>query len=243
MKTIEEKKDCIVDQLKDYLNGKTAVIGISGGIDSAVVAALCAEAQGGSLFPYLCAVSLPYGNQDTSDAEELAASLGMVSLFKHDIKPAVDAIINQNMNQLVKGNAMARIRMVCLYAFSNQFNGIVVGTTNRSEAEVGYFTKYGDGAVDIEPIASLWKREVYEMGKLLNIPESIMTKAPSANLWEGQTDEGEFGFTYDDIELYFTSKEKGINPPLTKTPYAYEKIETLIKCNEHKKHLPPAFKT
>ena len=241
MKTIEEKKDCIVDQLKDYLNGKTAVIGISGGIDSAVVAALCAEAQGGSIFPYLCAVSLPYGNQDTSDADELAASLGMkAGLLKQNIKPAVDAIINlKAVDRLVLGNAMARIRMVYLYTLANQFNGIVVGTTNRSEAEIGYYTKYGDGGVDIEPIASLWKREVYEMGKLLNIPESIMTKAPSADLWEGQTDEGEFCFTYDDIEKYFQSLQHGVFID----PKSADKIRALITCNEHKKHVPPAFKT
>ena len=239
-KTIEEKKDSIVKQLKDFLGGKTAVVGISGGIDSAVVAALCVEAVGPE---HVKCMSLPYGISPDKNAKDIAdlMSIGAGYIY-HDIKPAVDCICPKTEDKIVRGNVMARIRMVCLYMLSNSCNGLVIGTTNRSEAEIGYFTKYGDGAVDVEPIADLWKREVYEMGKLLNIPESIMTKAPSANLWEGQTDEGEFGFTYDDIELYFTSKEKGINPPLTKTPYAYEKIEALIKANEHKKHVPPAFK-
>jgi len=232
MKIIEEKKDCIVNQLKKFLGDKTAVVGISGGIDSAVVAALCCESVGPK---NVIGMSLPYGMQDTSDAERLACQL-KIKLVWHSIREAVNIISGERSPPLVRGNIMARIRMVYLYAMSNDVSGIVIGTTNRSEAEVGYYTKYGDGAVDVEPIASLWKREVYEMGKLLNIPESIMTKAPSADLWEDQTDEGEFGFTYDDIEKYFTEAS-------SLSEATAKKIDTLIKYNEHKKHLPPAFKT
>ena len=231
---IYKKKDSIVGQLKKFLGDKTAVVGISGGIDSAIVAALCTEAVG---HEKVAGLSLPYGNQDCTDAAVLAKQLG-INYSTFNIKPAVDSIYvfrHSDFEKKVRGNVMARMRMVVLYSFSNEFDGIVVGTTNRSEAEVGYFTKYGDGAVDVEPIADLWKREVYDVGKLLDIPESIMTKAPSANLWEGQTDEGEFGFTYDDIEKYFT-EASSLNETTAR------KIDTLIKYNEHKKHLPPAFK-
>jgi NAD+ synthase len=239
-KTIEEKKDSIVRQLKDFLGEKTAVVGISGGIDSAVVAALCVESVGQKRVKCM---SLPYGISSNKNIEDIAClmSIGAGYIY-HDIKPAVDCICPKLQDKIVRGNVMARIRMVCLYMLSNSCNGLVIGTTNRSEAEIGYFTKYGDGAVDVEPIASLWKHEVYEMGKLLNIPESIITKAPSANLWEGQTDEGEFGFTYDDIEKYFHALEHGTDPKLFVEPQAADKIAAMIKCNEHKKHVPPAFK-
>jgi NAD+ synthase len=198
---MKDKKNKIVSELKKFIGEKTAVVGISGGIDSAVVAALCVETLGPD---NVVGVSLPYGKQDTTDAKTLADQL-CIDFITNDITKAVDSIAQPGFyDKIVRGNIMARIRMVHLYMHSNLYGGIVVGTTNRSEAEIGYYTKYGDGGVDVEPIADLWKREVYEMGKLLNIPKPIMTKAPSACLWEGQTDEGEFGFTYDDIEKYFT---------------------------------------
>jgi NAD+ synthase len=233
MKTTEQKKDCIVEQLEKFLGDKMAVVGISGGIDSAVIAALCTEAVG---LNNVYGVSLPYGKQDTSDAEFLARQL-KIHFDTFDIKPAVDAIVpSSTFSKIVRGNIMARIRMTVLYAYANELRGIVVGTTNRSEAELGYYTKYGDGGVDVEPIADLWKREVYELGKLLSIPKSIMTKPPSACLWDGQTDEGEFGFTYDDIEKFFTNRVSEL------TPEAFGKIDKMAAYSEHKRHMPPAFK-
>jgi NAD+ synthase len=239
MKTIENKKDCVVDQLKKFLGEKTAVVGVSGGIDSAVVASLCVEALGPMK---VLGITLPYGDQDSTDSMNLIKQLGIFHVNRN-IKPAVDSVCPElQTNKLTRGNIMARIRMTTLYAISNNMNGIVVGTTNRSEAEVGYYTKYGDGGVDVEPIADLWKREVYEMGELLEVPEPIMTKSPSACLWEGQTDEGEFGFTYDDIEHYFVLLEEKKIPSNWMKQSVVSKIESMIKCNDHKKHMPPSFK-
>lgn len=233
------KKDIIVLKLRPFLGNKKAIIGVSGGIDSAVSLALSVEAVGKE---NVIGVTLPYGEQSIEDSTALIKQLGVFHVNR-DIKPAVDAICPElHDNKLTLGNIMARTRMVHLYAISNNVGGIVVGTTNRSEAEIGYYTKYGDGGVDVEPIADLWKREVYEVGKDLNIPESIMTKAPSANLWEGQTDEGEFGFTYDDLEKYFHSLQHGADPKLFIDPKAVDKIASMIIANDHKKHMPLAFK-
>jgi NAD+ synthase len=219
--------------LKDFLGNKQAIIGISGGIDSAVVTALCVEAVGRE---NVFGLTLPFGNQDTSDSLKLIKQLG-IRHANEDIRPVVEMIVPElQETNIVSGNIMARVRMIILYAHSNCMNGIVIGTTNRSEAEIGYYTKYGDGGVDVEPIASLWKREVYKMGKLLNIPKSIMTKAPSACLWEGQTDEGEFGFTYDDIEKFFTGRIAELSPE------TFGKIDKMAAYSEHKRHMPPAFK-
>jgi len=121
--------------------------------------------------------------------------------------------------------------MAILYAYANHKNGLVVGTTNKSEMSIGYFTKFGDGGCDLEPIADLYKAEVYEMSKNLNIPKSIIDKKPTAGLWPDQTDEGEFGFSYDQLDKLLQGGH--INPQLE------VKIQDLIKNSEHKRKLPP----
>ena len=114
------------------------------------------------------------------------------------------------------------------------FNGFVVGTGNKSEIAIGYYTKYGDGGVDLEPIGDLYKTEVFELAKFLEIPQKIIDKKPSAGLWEGQTDENEIGYTYEDLdsalkgELNFRER--------------YDNLERLVRNSEHKRHMPPVFK-
>jgi len=242
------------DQIKAFLGDKKAIIGLSGGIDSSVVAYLCAEAIGKE---NVIGLHMPYKSQGTEDSVLIEKSLGIESVLIN-IGPIVDTfpIIASDNDKLVKGNIMARIRMVLLYQYANAYNGMVMGTTNKAEAEIGYYTKYGDGAVDVEPIADLYKREVRELAVILGVPERIIKKAPSAGLWDGQTDESELGVTYDELDeilkvqnsnMAYLREYGDISPAgrdLLKK-YGNDKIrmvEALIRGSNHKRSMPPAFR-
>jgi NAD+ synthase len=219
----------IPSRLKEFVGDKKAIVGISGGVDSAVVAALCVKAIGKDK---VIGVLMPYGNQDMSDAKTLVEQLGIrYEIAK--IREAVDHISCsiKSTGRILTGNIKARVRMTILYAFSHIHMGYVIGTGNKSELLIGYLTKYGDGGVDIEPIGGLYKREVYELAKRLDIPQQIIDKPPSAELWEGQTDEDELGFTYDDIEAAF-EKDKYVDPNIR------EKIFKMFMENQHKSNPP-----
>ena len=220
----------IETQLRDYLGGRKAVIGISGGIDSAVVAALCGEAIGKER---VLGVSMPYGNQNTEDTNLVIRHLGINSR-EVNIKGIVDNFNFLNLDRLSKGNLMARARMCVLYAFANQLEGLVIGTSNKSEIEIGYFTKNGDGGVDIEPLGDLYKTEVFEVAKIIRLPKKTIDNKPSAGLWEGQTDENDFGMTYQELDAVLKGE---IN-----SGEIYEKVQKLIKATEHKRKMPPIFK-
>jgi NAD+ synthase len=126
---------------------------------------------------------------------------------------------------------MSRTRMAILYAYANHKNGLVVGTTNKSEMSVGYFTKFGDGGCDLEPIAEVYKTEVFEMSKKLNIPKTIIDKKPTAGLWPDQTDENEFGFSYQQLDKFLQGGH--IDPEIE------IKIQDLNRNSEHKRKTPP----
>ncbi|OQA91841.1 MAG: NH(3)-dependent NAD(+) synthetase [Elusimicrobia bacterium ADurb.Bin231] len=179
---------------------KGIVIGLSGGIDSAVVAVLCKKAIGGKRL--LCLI-LPCEsmNRDILDAEKVAKkfslttkTIELTSIYKNLVK------IFPKANKLAYANLKPRLRMLTLYFFANKLNYIVVGTGNKSELSIGYFTKHGDGASDILPIGNLYKSEVCHLAQYLGIPEEIIKKPPTAGLWPEQTDEGEIGMTYDELE-------------------------------------------
>jgi len=130
-------------------------------------------------------------------------------------------------------NIKPRLRMATLYYFANALNYLVAGTGNRSELSIGYFSKYGDGGVDLLPIGHLVKSEVRALARELNIPPEIVDRTPSAGLWFGQTDEEEMGFTYKDLERYLEDGPQGVSPALAM------RIERLIRASEHKRQLPP----
>ena len=217
-------------------NCKGVVIGISGGVDSSVLAVLCQRA-----FPQnTLGVIMPCYNNHTEaeHAQELAKQFSMPtrivvldSVFDALLKVLPSNKAEPVIEQVAKGNLKARLRMVVLYYFANQFNYMVVGSSNSSELSIGYFTKYGDGGVDIMPLGSLVKRQIRELARFLCIPQQIIDKPPSADLWEGQTDEEELGFSYEELDRYLVNGKA--DDELKK------KIESMMATSNHKRQPPP----
>jgi len=194
-----------------------AVIGLSGGVDSAVSCVLATQAlEVDHIYPIL----LPCGvlsTQGVLDAMKLIEKLHIP--FSHvtriDIKPAVDMIVKSDpmMDRIRRGNIMARARMTYLFDQAKKHHALVVGTENKSEYLLGYYTRFGDEASDVEPLRHLYKTQVYELAKTVHIPEEIIQRPPSADLWPEQTDEKELGFTYkeaDEILTFFIDEKKDI---------------------------------
>lgn len=231
------------------------VVAVSGGIDSAVSLALCVQALGKD---HVYALRLPYGKmstQSTEDAKLVTSSLGLPKehVSQKDIYKVVNKIIKQieeaekqELSEIRKGNIMARMRMIFLYDFAKAHNCLVVGTENKSEYYLGYFTRFGDEASDIEPIRSLYKTQVWEVAKLLGIPQEIIAKKPSAGLWEGQTDEKEFGFSYEDADqvLYHRFDKKLTAEAMVQLGLSEElvgKVLARIGANNFKHHMPKVY--
>lgn len=243
-----------VDFLKSYLIESKAtglLIAISGGVDSAVAAGLCKMAtdeltkETGRDYITL-GVFQPYGKQeDIEDSYAVAEAFQLTHKVETNIEQAVDEIaleveyglknlgIPRHISKEGKGNIKARTRMVMQYALAFDLNLLVVGTDHASEAITGFFTKYGDGAVDITPLSTLNKRQVRMLAKRLGVPQSVLDKAPTAGLWEGQTDEKELGISYEDNSDYLEGKEIGAE--------AKEKLERQYLRTEHKRRPIPGI--
>ena len=228
------------------------VVGLSGGIDSAVVVGLAASAMPGKVV----GVMLPC-HSDPRDEEDarIAAEHFDVPALRVDLAPAYDkllldlrsavahlpdsqhpVLVHDEVDPKARvpvANLKPRLRMTALYFVANSLNYLVAGTGNRSELTIGYFTKYGDGGVDLLPIGRLLKSEVRAMAKAMGVPQPIIDKPPSAGLWEGQTDESEMGFSYADLERYLNEGPAGVSPALGL------KIERLKRASDHKRALPP----
>jgi len=236
-----------IQQQVALASGRGIVVGLSGGLDSAVVARLCQIAMPSRVM----AAILPCHSdpRDERDAKLVATHFGL-PVVHIDLAPTYDLLVNdlKTMFLLIPddqaadtepapdleaglplANIKPRLRMSALYFIANSLNYLVAGTGNRSELTIGYFTKYGDGAVDLLPLGRLLKSEVRELAADLEIPQSIIDKPPSAGLWPGQTDEEEMGFTYGDLERYLNDGPDAVAPALAM------RIERLIRSTEHKR--------
>jgi NAD+ synthase len=249
------------DPIVEWLRGQAAaagaggfVVGLSGGLDSACVVRLCQIALPGQVIGVL----LPC-HSDPADERDarLVADHFAIATTRIDLGPAYDALLREGQAALAaatlgspvhvdpdaalddirarvpSANIKPRLRMSMLYFLANSLHYLVAGTGNRSEIMLGYYTKYGDGGVDLLPIGHLLKGEVRALAKELGIPQPIVDKPPSAGLWHGQTDEAEMGFTYADLERYL---EEG---PETVSPALAMRIERLVRASGHKREMPP----
>lgn len=231
MRLSEEIANWIAEKVKEA-GRQGAVFGMSGGVDSSLVAVLCKKALGdNALGLILPCHSRP---EDENCARLVAEKFGIKtesvvldSIYEGflEILPAGDRI--------AKGNLKPRLRMATLYYFANKFNYLVAGSGNKSEMTIGYFTKYGDGGVDILPLGSLLKKEVRGLAKELGVPDEITKRTPSAGLWEEQTDEGEIGISYNHLDKAIAAVESNNRESLRGNLIA--EVEELIKSSQHKR--------
>ncbi len=250
---IDEKVICkrikqfIVEQV-DRSGTDGVVVGMSGGIDSSVVTALCTEAFGPSRVLGLLMPTQVSAEEDMEDASQLGDRLGILQ-ERVDIQPLVGSFkealgVYDESDRISIGNLMPRIRMTVLYYYANSLNMLVAGTGNRSELLIGYFTKYGDGGVDILPIGQLYKTQVRQLARFLDIPERIISKKPSAGLWPGQTDEGEIGVDYEVLDLVLHGLiDLRLNPKVVGGELGLPEdivsdVLNTVKRTEHKLRMP-----
>lgn len=250
MATLAERISSWMRRQAQAAGARGFVVGLSGGVDSAVVARLCQLALPG----HAVGVIMPCHSdpRDELDAARLAERVSLPAV-RLDLGPSYDTLVAQltaaasalpgaqaepdppddARNRLALANVKPRLRMATLFFVANSLNHLVAGTGNRSEIAIGYYTKYGDGGVDLLPIGGLLKSQVRALARELDVPADVVGKAPSAGLWLGQTDEGEMGFTYDDLERYLTVGADAVSPAIA------TRINRLIRASAHKRALPP----
>lgn len=233
-----------------------AILALSGGIDSTLVSHLAVEALGAGHVYGLVLPSTVNSGENMSDAERVASDLLGIEHDVIEIRPLVEAVLDavpgvpttageDDTTRVAVGNLRARLRAILSYFEANRRNGLVLGTGNRSEAAVGYFTKYGDGAVDCHPIANLYKGQVRQLARHVGIPDDLAAKPATAGLWADQTDEAELGMDYDTLDSVLALHVDG---PLTTTATArelevsetvVEQVRQIHEASAHKRRAPP----
>jgi NAD+ synthase len=225
-----------------------ALVNLSGGVDSSLSCYLTAQALGPENVLALC---LPYKSSSpdsTEHAQMVIDALGVQSLTI-PITAMADALINHfpDMDRIRQGNIMARVRMMVLYDQSQAFNGLPVGTGNKTEILLGYTTLYGDSASAINPLGDLYKTQVRQLAKAIGVPQAILDKPPSADLWLGQTDEGELGFTYADVDqlLYLLVDQRYRPEDCVEAGFSESFVRAVmerVRKNQFKRLMPPIAK-
>ncbi len=224
---------------------KKAVLGLSGGLDSAVCASLAAKALAAK---NVTGLILPYGTSFSEDVRDALRAAERLNIRHQiiDIRAMVDAYFEKypTDNRVLRGNKMARERMSILYDVSARERALILGTSNKTELLIGYGTIHGDMASAINPMGDLYKTQVRQLARYLHVPLNIQKKRPSAGLWTGQTDEGEIGMTYAEMDeiLYYLVDERESKEQLLARGFREEKIEkimSMIKHSEFKRKLPP----
>jgi len=240
-----DRVEKFIARKKSDIGFKKGIIGLSGGIDSSLTTVLAKRALSNRQIEVVFLPEATTPDVDRNDVERLARAFdlnvrtieldGLVSGFEEKIG---------ELPELAEANLKARIRMVVLYALANRSGGLVIGTGNLSEWLLGYFTKYGDGAADLAPLTHLYKSELLPIARHLEVPESIITKPPSAGLWDGQTDEEELGGSYDQIDRVLYLKHdlaydlKEAKEELDFDPAFVEDIYAMVERTSHKREEP-----
>ncbi|MFW5964918.1 MAG: NAD+ synthase [Natronomonas sp.] len=250
---LDARREHIVEFIESVVEdagAEGAVLGLSGGIDSTLTAHLAVEALGAAEVHGLLMPSESNPEADKTDAERVAEDLG-IEYDVIDINPIVDSFVeaapdHAAADRMALGNVRVRTRGVLNYFVANAESRVVLGTGNRSEAATGYFTKYGDQAVDCNPIGNLYKCQVRQLAREVGVSEDLVTRTPTAGMWEGQTDEEEMGLGYDELDAILALHVDG---PFSKNATvrtlglpeeAVERVADLYEKSEHKRSMPPA---
>jgi NAD+ synthase len=234
----------LADKITTWLKGYAAqagcdgyVVGLSGGIDSACTAALCRRAVGANVLGVLMPC---HGSTEDAEMAYLVAEAFDLQTIVVDLGPVFDVLVAAlpaDLSEMAMANIKPRLRMATLYALAQTHNYLVAGTGNKSELMAGYFTKYGDGGVDVEPLGDLYKWQVRDLGRELGVPQPIIDRPPSAGLWPGQTDEGEMGLTYDELDAALAAIEAGRTGVIE--PALLARVRRMIAGAAHKLAMPP----
>ncbi|WP_226005181.1 NAD+ synthase [Natrinema salinisoli] len=249
---LEQRREHITDFIRDQVDAAGtdgAVLGLSGGIDSTLTGTLAVEALGAENVHGLVLPATVSSDENMSDAERVAVDLE-ITYDVIEIEPIVDSLLaaypEAEGDREAVGNARARVRGVMNYLVANHESRLVLGTGNRSEAAVGYFTKYGDGAVDCHPIGNLYKGQVRQLARHVGVPEELAAKTATAELWANQTDEEELGLSYETLDSILATHIDGPLPVaatcrlLEVDDETVERVREMYEQSEHKRNVPPA---